>query len=367
MTGTSLDGLDAALVAIDGRGLDMRAKFIGMTSLPLGDLRDDLRHFAGGGAAEPIGFLRAARKLGELHADAIAALCEQEGCKQLDFAVAHGQTIWHAPGDREASKTAGLSWQLFDPWPIVRRMNVPVCYDLRQADLIAGGQGAPITPIADWVLFRSTKADRFVANLGGICNITSLPRGGSVERVRGEDVGPCNLLIDAAVRIGFPGQSFDKDGSIARRGSRLGMAFHYVMEAPFFQRKRPATTGREDFTEAWVRELAKRCEFNRDDFVASSVDAVARVVLDSIIEHAGGELVVAGGGAKNPVLMECLRERSQSFFEVRTTDELGVPVDAREAMEFAVLGALSQDGVPITLPQVTGATNPGRAGAWVYP
>src|SRR5262249_15695302 len=155
------DGLDVVLTAITGRGLDMRAQFIGMVSRPLGELREELRHFASGGAAEPIRFMRAARRLGELHADAVAALCAQEGCKDLDFVVAHAQTIWHAPDDPVTRGSggggggveAGVSWQLFDPWPIVRRLQVPVCYDLRQADLIAGGQGAPITPISDWVMY----------------------------------------------------------------------------------------------------------------------------------------------------------------------------------------------------------------------
>ena len=249
MTGTSLDGLDAALVKIEGTGLDMRAMFEGMVSKPLAGLAPDLKHLAEGNPAKPIDYLRAARSLGELHADAVDELLANKapgsaggsvtphtphqhtspparkrhesdtrsarrenatnddgsderrpttdppaepGAFKIDFVVAHGQTIWHAPRD----DVGRLSWQLFDPWPIVHRLNVPVCYDLRQADLIAGGEGAPITPIADWVMYRSDTRDRTIANLGGVCNVTYLFGGREVSSICASDVGLCNLLID---------------------------------------------------------------------------------------------------------------------------------------------------------------------------
>ena len=175
MTGTSLDGLDVALAEVRGRGVDLEAKLLGTIGRPLDDVRGPLLDLARGAAAPPINYLRAGRRLGELHADAIAALCARDLAHgaTLDFVTAHGQTIWHAPDER-------LSWQLLDPWPIVRRLGVPVCHDLRQADLIAGGQGAPITPVADAILYRDAGTATIV-NLGGICNVTELdpaaPRG----------------------------------------------------------------------------------------------------------------------------------------------------------------------------------------------
>ncbi|MCX5662411.1 MAG: anhydro-N-acetylmuramic acid kinase [Planctomycetota bacterium] len=374
MTGTSLDGLDAALVAITGNGLDLRATLVGSLSTGLGDLRQVLRQMASGAALGPLAYLLAARKLGELHADAVEALCRREGARTIDLVVAHGQTIWHAPNNRETA--AGVSWQLFDPWPIVRRLRVPVVYDLRQADLIAGGQGAPITPLADWILFRSPQRARFVVNLGGICNVTHLPAGGSPSSVGGGDIGPCNLLIDGVVRLLHPDKRFDEDGQLAAVGTPNPRLAEIVRRtSPFFARPWPRSTGREDFTDVWVASVVEegRGTIAADDLVASAVDAVAALIAGAAKEAGGAsgsiELILAGGGARNPVLVARIVHHAKlaGLAAVRLSDDLGVPVEAREAMEFAVLGALSQDNVPITLPQITGATNPSRAGTWAFP
>lgn len=387
MTGTSLDGLDAALIAVTGHGLDLYASLVGTASFDLGELhpglRHDLRRMASGEALTPLAFLLAARRLGELHAHAVESLCRREGATTIDLVVAHGQTIWHAPNDRAATADAGVSWQLFDPWPVVRRLRVPVLYDLRQADLIAGGQGAPITPLADCVLFRSTRCARFVINLGGICNVTHLPIAATPEQVRGGDIGPCNLLIDGVVRLLHPDQRFDTDGKLASAG-RPDPRFAQIVRrtSPFFARPWPRSTGREDFTDAWVKQVVTeaRATIAERDLVASAVDAVAAIIADAAGEAqreagAGGagagamELILAGGGARNPVLAARIAHHASrvGLAAVRTSDELGVPVEAREAMEFAVLGALSQDGVAITLPGITGAKEPGRAGVWALP
>ncbi len=363
MTGTSLDALDAALAVVEGCGLEIKARLIGVVSQPLGGLRAELAYFAAGGAAEPVRYMQAARRLGELHADAAERICQQEGVRGLDFVVAHGQTIWHAPAQ-------GLSWQLMDPWPLVRRLGVPVLYDLRQADLIAGGQGAPITPMSDWVLFRSETRRRLIVNLGGICNVTELPADGGPGEIRGGDIGPCNLLIDGVVRALWPELPYDVDGRLAAAGrADAGLREIVRRTSPFFARPAPHSTGREDFTDAWVKRVVTEASQGVPglapvDVVASAVDAVAAEIGD----YAQGlgpsvELVLAGGGARNPVLVERIRKRCAGLAVMRS-DDLGVPVEAREALGFAVLGALTQDGVPITLPQVTGAEAPGRAGAW---
>ncbi|MBB6429725.1 anhydro-N-acetylmuramic acid kinase [Algisphaera agarilytica] len=366
MTGTSLDGLDAALVRITGTGLDMTAEFVGMVSAPLPDaLRTTLLSMANGESHPPIEFMRAARYLGVVHAEAVAQLLSTHASDlKPDFIVAHGQTIWHAPPDR-------LSWQLFDPWPIVRALQLPVCYDLRQADLVAGGEGAPITPITDWVMYRKPGKKRCVLNLGGIANITVLPSNGMITDVMAEDVGPCNLLIDQAVRLLHPHESMDRDGKFSRDISTISTVFYEIRKAPFFSRPRPRTTGREDFDMEWLRDVARKSEANADCWVASVVEAAARLALAELGLEDGDELILAGGGTRNPTLLKNIRDRATRWGDrqvaVGTSDEFGIPCEAREAMGFAVLGALSQDGVPITLPQVTGAETPGVAGVWAYP
>lgn len=369
MTGTSLDGLDAALVKIEGSGLEMKATFLGLVSKSLGPLADQLRHFAEGRAAVPLDYMKAARRLGELHAEAIAELCNNNlqspptpvggSVPRLDFVVAHGQTIWHAPAER-------LSWQLFDPWPIVRALKVPVCYDLRQADLIAGGQGAPITPIADWVMYGSGGG---IVNLGGICNITDTV--GEIHDIEGGDIYPCNILIDGVVRLLFSPLQFDRDGAIAASGHVIPSLVDAIQESIRTALCGKASLGREDFGEAWLRRLVSENSEGIDarDFVASAVEVVAQGIAFHAQAAGLQELALAGGGTRNPVLVERIRKNCghTSPELIVLSDDLGIPSEAREAMAFAVLGALSQDGVPITLPQVTGADKPGRAGAWVYP
>ena len=391
MTGTSLDGLDVALTRVTGTGLAMSAELVDTVSVELPDeLRATLIRMAGGEAHPPLAYLRAARHLGVVHAQGCARLIARQrgaagdgrgeaagrGAKpqaatggggasgrglKVDFVVAHGQTIWHAPDDR-------LSWQLFDPWPIVRALELPVCYDLRQADLVAGGEGAPITPIADPILYRLDQA--LVLNLGGIANMTHW--SGPLTSLRGGDLGPCNLLIDPAVRALFPGQTMDRDGQLSGDADADRVLVEVLVNAVQQRRGDAASLGREVFPASWITDALMRHGVDLPPAVqlASVIAAVAEVMAANVGELtlAGGDalrVIGAGGGVKNPRLV---REISRCFgTEIVLSEELGIPAEAREAMAFAVLGALSADGVPITLPRVTGATDPGVAGVWAYP
>ena len=366
MTGTSLDGLDVALGKIDGHGLDIEAKFVGLVSRPLGRLRQALHSMTAGQPAKPIDFLRAARHLGDLHAQAIAELCEQclpRGVK-LDFVVAHGQTICHTPDEH-------LSWQLFDPWPIVRQHATAVLYDLRQGDLAAGGQGAPITPLADWVLYRHQSENRYVVNLGGIMNGTELPAGCIAHDIRGRDVGPCNLLIDGVVQKLFPGRPYDVDGRIAA-GGQVDSSVCQCLNVMGLGSNRPTTDslGREDFSDAFIDTFLRKlpATISPGDVVASVVNSVAAQVAKYVGDgRESTTVVLAGGGANNPHLVASIKARANPWHRYVCSDELAIPCAAREPLAFAVLGALTQDGLPITLPQVTGAKEPQKCGAWAYP
>jgi len=378
MTGTSLDGLDVALVKIIGTGLAMKAELLGhhARSMPE-DLRATLTSLASGQANEPIVYLRAARALGELHADGIehllagglvpslaSPLAPTSHPSTLDFITAHGQTIWHAPRDPRKNDTTRMepkSWQLFDPWPIVKRLKRPVCYDLRQADLIAGGQGAPLTPIADWVMYRD-HAD-VVANLGGVLNITQLRAG--LSQIAGGDLYPCNLLLDGLCKRYFD-KPYDEEGALAKRGRLLPAHVDVLYQAVQDAIQGHQSLGREQFSPQWFDRLtASIGETNSPEDVIHTAARLIATQLGGTFREAGQpkeRLVIAGGGVKNHTLVKLIQE--QSYYEVQRSDDLGIPCEAREAMGFAVLGALSQDGVPISLPQVTGATDPGVAGVW---
>jgi len=373
MTGTSLDGLDAALVRITGTGLDMRAEHLGLVSVPFDDaLRAELRALADGEPRPAVDYLTAARRLGVMHADACEQLLTERagvgdgsgvkdaGLLAVDFVVAHGQTICHAPRPRKHDADLGpMSWQLFDPWPVVRRLGVPVCCDLRQADLIAGGEGAPITPLADWVLYRES-ADA-VVNLGGVANATWW--GAARSTVEAADVYPCNLVLDGLVARLFEGKRFDRDARIAARGvvtpridERLTAAIDRACDGA-------VSLGREQFPAAWFDAvLAGLVREKPADIIATATAVVAHGIIKRL--PGGSSLVLAGGGARNPAVANALLDFYVEAEGAALSDDLGIPCEAREAVCFAVLGALSQDGVPITLPWVTGATEPGVAGAW---
>lgn len=359
MTGTSLDALDTALVEVTGEGISLCARLCGGHSEPLDALRSSLRTLAAHEPQPPGAYLHASRALGELHARAIETLCRSHlpASAALDFIAAHGQTICHMPEE-------GLSWQMLDPWPIVRALNVPVVFDMRQADLVAGGQGAPITPVADWVLFRDAHRSRAVVNLGGICNVTALPAGASPEAIAGGDVGPCNLLLD-----GLAQRLFDEPCDIDARRARTGRSDDTCVDridARIAQAMGAAITlGREQFSARWLDALVGdlAAQVNPADLLASAVEAVARRVALSRWCVDADELVVAGGGARHGLLVERLAHHAHPR-AVQSSDALGVPVEAREPVAVAVLGALCRDGVAITLEGVTGASRPGVAGTW---
>jgi len=367
MTGTSLDGLDAALVKITGTGLAMKAELLGHVAVDLPDeLRSTLMSLASGEANEPIVYMRAARALGELHADGIDQLLAGGLVPPLDqpidFITAHGQTIWHAPKDGSDELGGGpKSWQLFDPWPIVKRLGVPVCYDLRQADLIAGGEGAPLTPIADWVMYRDS-AD-FVINLGGVMNYTRLFT--DVSETVGGDVSACNLLLDGICKKLFD-QRYDSAGQLASKGKidrDVRLAIHKALEGL----DRSKSLGREQFTLAWIEQIVADLSSETDpcDVLFTACEHVGLVVKNATSPRGDSRprrVVLAGGGARNAELVRQIDALADG--PVQLSDDLGIPCEAREAMGFAVLGALSQDGVPVSLPQVTGATDPGVAGVW---
>lgn len=350
MTGTSLDGLDASLVEITGVGLSMRARLIAHSHAPFGELSTKLRALAAQCPFPPGEIASLAHQLALFHVERLARLAAD---RPIDLIALHGQTIHHAPP---------VSWQLVNPWPVVERFRVPVVFDLRGADLASGGQGAPITPIADWVLFRAAQP-RAIVNLGGFCNITLLPGSGEPDasNIRAMDVCACNHVLDAAARVAL-GAPYDKDGAAAGAGRIHDAARDELAAILSAQSASRRSLGTGDEAAAWVGAWAAR--LTGPDLCASAVDAVARTVADAV--GGGGDVFLAGGGARNRALATAIAHHLRR--EARTTADLGVPVEARESACMAAIGMLCRDRVPITLPQVTGRRDPAPlAGAWALP
>ncbi len=350
MTGTSIDGdLDAALVEIRGRGLGMQARFIAGLSHPLGEIADGLRRIA---VQEPMAageLAQIARRFGEAHARALAELCGGAGV-QPDLAVLHGQTVFHAPP---------VTWQLLDPWPVAVRLGCRVRYDLRGANVASGGQGAPITPLADFILFGDDRSAKVVMNLGGFINVTCVPvRTRGTDAIRGFDLCACNHLLDRVARARL-GAAFDRDGAAAARGrcddalaARISHAI--APDSAHGVARRSLGTGDEaarlvDLTSALSADDACRT------IVESIADASARTIAREVPEGCDA-MLLAGGSARNQALQAALARRAG--MAVRTTEEShAIPVHMREPAEIAILGALADDGVRYSLPQVTGAAS----------
>jgi len=255
---------------------------------------------------------------------------------------------------------------------IAERLRVPVVSDFRPADVAAGGQGAPLVPMLDYCMFRSAKVSRVLQNLGGIGNLTAIPAGAGVDEVMAFDIGPGNMVIDACMRRLYE-REFDKGGVVARTGNVLKDVVEKILKEGYFSALPPKSCGREQFGEAFVSRFIAMCRKaggreDRDEDVvatataltaASVVDAYRRFVLGHVEQAAPlspVEFVVAGGGAKNDVLMGMLREGLEPLkVKVRMMEELGVPVQAKEAVAFALMAWLSWNGLMGNVPAATGA------------
>ncbi|MEO0483667.1 MAG: anhydro-N-acetylmuramic acid kinase [Planctomycetota bacterium] len=354
MTGTSLDGLDAAAVrvglAAEGDAGRVRAEFLEGFSAPLGEAAPALRALASGERLSAQAIAETALAFGRLHARVAGELASRQGA---DLIAVHGQTVYHGPP---------ASWQLMNPWPIAEALRAPVVTDLRGADLAAGGEGAPITPMADWVMLRSATETRCVVNLGGFCNITVLPAGGGPGSVSARDVCACNQVLDAVARAGL-GATFDRDGAAAMAGSADAGFVEWFGEALGRQASAGRSLGTGDELDAMAREMAASA--SAECVAASACVAIAGVIAAAVPADAD-RVLVAGGGVHNARLMAELTAASGAA--VASTDTAGLPAAYREAAAMAVLGSLARDCAAITLQPVTRhGHRPVRAGLWIEP
>jgi len=347
MTGTSLDGLDVVLVEAEGTGSDVRVRLVAHVESGLGDLANGLRAAAAGVPMRVGEIARIALELGEQHARVIGDLLGDRGLEPAVCALP-GQTVVHAPP---------VSMQLVNPWPVARRLGCPVLHDLRGADLAAGGQGAPITPIADWVLFRAEDEDRAIVNLGGFCNVTTLPAGSGPDGVRGFDVCACNQVLDACARRAL-GEAFDEDGRAALAGTPDDEAVAALVGILRAQSSGGRSLGTGDECAGWVERHAA---LDGHDLLASAARAVGAVIGERV--RTSGAAVLAGGGVRNRALRRAIEEVAGPC---RTTAAFGIDEQAREAACIAVLGLLALDGVPFTRAAITGRTGGLTAeGSWI--
>ncbi|KAB1914615.1 anhydro-N-acetylmuramic acid kinase [Micromonospora sp. AMSO31t] len=358
MSGTSYDGVDVVAAEFIRDGDTVTLCPLGHRSL---DYPDDLRAEIGAllpPAATTIeAVCRLDNRLGEVFAEAAAAGVELAG-GTADAVVSPGQTVFHSV---EAGRVRG-TLQLGAPARVAARVGVPVLHDLRSADVAAGGQGAPLVPAFDALLLDAAGGPRAALNLGGIANLTVVAPGAPVL---GYDVGPANALLDAAARR-FLDRPCDTDGVRAAAGRVHDGLLALLLAEPYYAAPPPKSTGKELFHGGYLDDrLAALGEpVAADDVLATLTELTARTVADACDRHGVTEVVAAGGGVRNPTLRGRLAALGEGRWRLRTTDELGVPAQAKEAYAFALLGWLSWHGLPGAIPSVTGASRAAVLGSW---
>ncbi len=345
MSGTSIDGIDAALVAIDGHGLEMQCSVESFASQDFDpQLASALRRLAEQEAMNSAEIALINADFSRAHVAVINACC---GSQTPNLIAVHGQTIFHQ---------APLSWQLINPSIISQEMHCDVVSDLRAADLARGGEGAPMTPIADYILFQSNNERRAVINLGGFCNITQLPTAKNTDAIHGFDLCACNHILDYIARLCF-NADYDENGVHAQSGS-----LHQNIATEILRALQDQSAGRSlgtgDELLALIRSHAQ--DISGYDLANCACWAIAQCIYQSCADY--DVLICAGGGCANACLMEYLNKEIKTV----TSDQFNIPIQQREAIAMAILGALSQDKVPITLKQITHVDRAPIAGCWTY-
>lgn len=365
MSGTSLDGVDAALVEVEGAGTeDVRFRLVHWLTAPYDEARREAIHAAIlSGSAAALCDLHA--DLGEWLAEAAVRVCEEAGVprERVDAVGSHGQTVWHRPpGDGRR----GATLQLGDPATIAERTGCDVVADFRTRDMAAGGHGAPLVPWVDQLLFALPDGARALQNIGGIGNVTWVPPRGSEGGTFAFDTGPGNALIDAAVEIATGGRlTFDRDGKLAEQGTVDEALLADLLRHPYFAAEPPKSTGREEFGRPFVQRLvqAVQPEGDRDwlDLVATLTELTARTIADAyrrwVLPRGVDEVVLSGGGARNPTLVRRIHSLLDPL-KVSGGEVLGVDPEAKEAVAFAVLAWAHLRGIPANVPAATGASGP---------
>ena len=349
MSGTSADGMDVAITRVTGRGLDMRAELVRHHHRPYdAALRSAIFKLRDSGQTSLSDLARVGRDISLTYALTVNEALSGANLKATDLAAvaAHGQTLYHAPPDT-------IQW--LNPALIAAEVGCPVVSDFRRADCAAGGQGAPLVPFADYILFRHPSRNRLVVNIGGIANVTCLFAGAAPEWVIAFDTGPGNCVSDYLIRR-HRNLDFDEDGKAALRGNVLRQLFESLNAHPYFVKLGPKSTDGPEMIgifEAALGSLPGAASL--EDQLATAAQWCAFQIRRAASLFGGqfdGDVIVSGGGTKNRAIMRAMDEH---VGPAHATEEFGVSSDAKEAIAFALLAAATLDGVPSNVPSVTGA------------
>lgn len=365
MSGTSADGIDAALVCIEGSGSESKVEVLAWeTFVHDPEVRDEVLEIASGapcdsGRIAVLNFL-----LGHAFADAAIQLCGRAeiGLKDIDLIGSHGQTVFHR-GEGQEQGELPCTLQIGEPCVIAERTGVTTIADFRPRDMAAGGQGAPLVPLADHILFSSDRKSRCLLNLGGIANVTFLPKGFLLDGIVAFDTGPANMVLDSLTRIFSGGRDpYDEAGALAKKGKPHKALLKKLLGHRYFKMTPPKSTGREMFGEGYARRLLEqggRLEMKEADIMRTAVSLTATTIANACRKYypkgaSLDEVIVSGGGVHNEALMKELKKELKPA-KIMVSDKTGIPADAKEAVAFAVLANETLAGHAGNVPAATGA------------
>ncbi len=376
MSGTSADGIDVAVVRIStARRLKVKLLAHEAFAYPAA-LR---RHVLAAMNASSISTAELARlnwRLGIAYAEAVRATAEKHSLKP-EIIGCHGQTLYHQGREETyAGRKFACTWQAGEAAAIVAATGVSVVSNFRPADMFALGQGAPLVPFLDHLLFSSEKRGRVLQNIGGIANLTAIPAGGTIDDLISFDTGPGNMVMDALAQELF-GKKYDRNGAIAARGTVLTQVLEKMLKDAYFKQKPPRTAGREQFGRDYAARFLSECRRhakNPEDALATATALTAESIAKSYATFVRAKMkgtpvdyIVSGGGARNATLMAMLSRWLEPMgCRVTAIERFGMPAEAKEAAAFALLAWMTWHHLPGNVPAATGAKRPVILGQVTY-
>ncbi|OOL09042.1 anhydro-N-acetylmuramic acid kinase [Bacillus cereus] len=374
MSGTSLDGIDVALVRMEGSGVDSKVKLIHFTTVPFrNDIKSEIQQALSIENSNVQLICSLNFKLGLCFANAVKEVCKEANfsLEQLDLIGSHGQTIYHQP--KPEGNMIASTLQIGEPAVIAYDTNTTVISNFRTMDMAAGGQGAPLVPYSEVILYRDPSKNRLLQNIGGIGNVTVIPSQKSDQNVIAFDTGPGNMIIDEVCQRLFQ-LPYDQNGEIAEQGEVVDEILTYCMNHPFLKMNPPKSTGREQFGEEFVSQLLKRYEKHSKENILTTV---TMFTASSIVHHYKefilpyyeiDEVILGGGGSYNNTLVEMIRyglkdEKCTIFIQ----EDIGYSSEAKEAIAFAILANETYHRNPSNVPSATGAKKSVVLGNVTYP
>ena len=376
MSGTSVDGVDAALVEISGTDSEPKVKLLAFENKPYPpQVREKIFSLftPANATVDKVGYMNFL--LGEIYAKSALSVIEKAGMEpeEIDVIGSHGQTIWHAPiPESPDGIPVAYTVQIGEGSVIAERTGILTVSDFRVADMAAGGQGAPLVPFSEYLLYRREKETILLQNIGGIGNMTVMPAGAKPRDVFAFDTGPGNMIIDAVISAVTGGEkTYDAGGETAAKGKVCNALLDILKEEPYYRQPLPKTTGREHFGVQYTEKILSWWKENPipvEDLLATVTDLTAYSIADAyeryvLPKYRASEIIVGGGGSYNATLLRFMKERfAPHGVAVRTQEDLGLSSDAKEAVAFALMADCCMRGKANTLPSVTGAEHPAVMG-----